>query len=69
MKMNFDESKRLEKFGEKTGYLFSYLMFTTLMFFILTILGSMPDGWTYFHIMGITLSVTILGTALKRALK
>ena len=67
--MNFEEDKKLEKLGEKTGYLFSYFMFTTILFFVLTFLDKMPAGWAYFHIMTITMSIAVSGTALKRSLK
>ena len=57
------------KIAEKAGYIFSYFLFTTILFFILKFLNKLPENWTYFHIMGITLLIIIIGTLLKRILK
>ena len=67
--MNFEDDRSLEKLGEKIGYIFSYFMFTTILFFILEFLNKLPIDWSYFHMMGITFSIALTGTILKRLLK
>jgi len=58
-----------EKFNKKFGYIFGYFLFTTIVYFILTLLKRIPQNWTYLHIMGITLIITIIGISLKKLLR
>lgn len=67
--MIVEESKTPYKGGKVVGYLFSYFVFTTILFFALTLLKKMPSSWTFFHIMGITLFIAILGGILKKLLR
>ena len=55
--------------GKKIGYIFGYFLFTTILYLMLILLKKIPENWTYFHIMGITLIITITGALLKRLLK
>ena len=67
--MILKQNTLIEKFGNKIGYLFSYLLFTTILFFILGWLNKIPDSWTYFHIMAATLLIALFGAIIKRFLK
>jgi len=67
--MILDQDKTIEKFGKKVGFVFGYFLFTTILFFLLNASNKIPDFWSYFHIMGITLSITLVGAFLKRHLK
>ena len=67
--MIFEQDKSLEKLGEKLGYVFGYFLFTTVLFFILLLLKKIPETWSYFHVMGITILIIFAGTVLKRLLK
>jgi hypothetical protein len=67
--MIFEENKSIEKLGQTAGYLFSYFVFTTLLFFIFTRLNRLPSGWSFFHVMALTLVVALVGSLLKRLLK
>ena len=67
--MIFEQSKSTEKFGEKIGYVFSYFLFTTVLFFILILLNKIPNSWSYFHIMMITFLIALLGIVIKRFLE
>ncbi len=67
--MIFEQSKSTEKFGEKIGYVFSYFLFTTVLFFILILLNKIPNSWSYFHIMMITFLIALLGVVIKRFLE
>ena len=67
--MIFEENKAIEKVGEKLGYVFSYFLFTTILFFILSLLKKIPETWPYFHVMGITILIALIGIGIKRLLK
>ncbi len=67
--MKFEENKSVEKFGEKTGYVFAYFVFTTMLFFILALLKRLPQSWSYFHVMGLTLLIVLIGFGVKRLLR
>jgi len=67
--MIFEENKAIENLGEKLGYVFSYFIFTTILFFILILLKKIPESWSYFHIMGITILIVLTGTVIKKFLK
>ncbi|MBU90158.1 hypothetical protein CMO94_01345 [Candidatus Woesearchaeota archaeon] len=67
--MIFEENKTIEKIGEKSGYIFSYFLFTTILFFILILLKKIPESWSYIHVMGITILIALIGVAIKRFLK
>ena len=62
------EQKNLEKLGEKAGFAFSYLLSTSILFGILSILNKL-HGMNYFHILGITLLVVTVGLTITRLLK
>ena len=67
--MKFEEKNSLIKFGEVSGYLISYFIFTTILFFMLTIFSKLPEGWNYLHIMATTFIIALLGTLIKYLLK
>lgn len=51
------------------GYIVMYLIFTTVLYFILKLLNRLPETWGYIHIMVITLFITLLGKLIKMLLK
>jgi hypothetical protein len=65
--MQFEE-KSFEDIGQKCGFVFSYFIFTTLLFAVFALSHNL-HGLTYFHIMGITLVIVIVGMAVKRFLQ
>jgi len=65
----FEQDKSVEKWGEKVGYISSYFLFTTILFFILTLLNKIPESWSYAHVMGITILIVFIGFVIKRLLK
>lgn len=67
--MIFEENKNIEKVGGVVGYLFSYFLFTTILFFILVLLRKIPESWSYFHVMAITILIAFLGIIIKRLLR
>jgi|GEM_PF-1922954 len=67
--MNFGQDNSTESIGEKVGYVVAYLLFTTILFLVLNLTHKIPDSWSYFHIMGITFSIVLIGTVIRRVLK
>ena len=67
--MIFKQKLSIERLGEKVGYIFSYFLFTTILFFILTLLNKIPESWSYVHVMGITILIVLIGFMIKRLLK
>ena len=67
--MIFEENKTIEILGEKLGYIFSYFLFTTILFFILMVLKKIPESWSYIHVMGIVALIVLVSTVIKRFLK
>ena len=62
----FEQNKTIENLGRRTGYLFSYVVFTTMLFLVIFLLDRLPSGWSLPHIAGITAAVAVLGALLKR---
>ena len=67
--MGFDDAGLIKKSGEKVGYTLSYFLFTTILYFVLILAKKIPVSWSYLHIMGITLIISLVGIVLKRVLK
>ena len=57
------------KFAEKLGFITAYFVFTTILFYILRFFRRIPQSWTYFHVIIITLIITLIGVIVKRYLK
>jgi hypothetical protein len=66
--MIFEQDKSTEKWGKRAGFAISYCVFTAILFFILQLAGKLPDSWSILHITTITLSVTVVGSIIKRLL-
>ena len=67
--MNFEHNTSIEKWGEWVGYVSAYFLFTTMLFFALTLLNKIPDSWSYLHVMGVTLFIVFSGMIVTRLLK
>lgn len=67
--MEFEKDRTTEKTAAKAGFILSYFLFTTILFFILMFLGKLPDSWSYIHIMIITLGIVIMGKIIEWLLK
>lgn len=68
-KILFKENKSFEIFGKTIGYLFAYFLFTTILFFALTVLNKIPESWTYLQIGYITMAISAIGAYLNWYLK
>jgi len=67
--MIFEENKTIENLGGKLGYIFSYFLFTTILFFILGVMKKIPESWSYIHVMGIVILIVLVSATIKRFLK
>ena len=52
--------------GKTLGFLAGYLLFTTVLFFVLRTLEKLPAQRSFFHVMALTLAVTAAGLVVKR---
>ena len=67
--MKFEPDTTAQEWGERFGFVFSYLIFTTALYLIFLATRRMPLGGTYWYFALITLAITLLGMGLKRWLK
>lgn len=67
--MNFEKNRKLGVFGNVLGFLFSYLLFTTMLFLIISILNKLPVQNSIFYVIKITLIIIIIGLVLEKLLK
>lgn len=65
----FEQNQAIKKIGYGLGYIFSYFLFTTLLFLMLSLLGKIPSSWGYIHITAITFAIALIGIAVRRLLK
>lgn len=67
--MQFKEKQKGWRIGLVVGYVFSYALFTTILYGILFFLEKIPASWSYVHIMAITTLVAGMGFTVRRLLK
>lgn len=67
--MILESQKKIEKLGERVGYVLAYFLFTTVLYSILIIWHKIPSSWSYVHIVFISLLAVALGIFLERILK
>jgi cytochrome c biogenesis protein CcdA len=63
--MNFEEDPSWERYGEKVGFVVGYALFTTILFSALKFSDTIPDSWSFIPVVGITLSIVLLGLLIK----
>jgi len=64
--MRLEKEKNYEKKWKILGFTFMYLLFTLVLYFIIKLLWSLPKQWTFFHVIAITLGITLLGGLIKK---
>jgi hypothetical protein len=67
--MEFEGGKAAENIGQKAGFVFAYLVFSTMLFLLLILTHRLPASWTCFHILGVTLLIVLIGITIKRLLR
>lgn len=64
----FEQYGFAEKLGERIGFVFSYLLFTTIVYLIFIFTRGI-GSWGFIHIAGITLIIAFIGAGIKRLLR
>jgi cytochrome c biogenesis protein CcdA len=65
----FDQGGRFgNSAGFTLGFLLSYSIFTTILFYVLTFTEKIPTHWNWFHIGGITAGIILMGLWLRKVL-
>lgn len=59
----------LEKEGKMAGFIFSFFVFSTLLYFFLSLLNKLPEGWTIYNTTLITLSILAISYIIKKTLE
>lgn len=67
--MMYEQKQHLGGLGRVSGYVAAYLLFTTVLFFMLTLMEKLPESWSYPHIIVLTAAISLLGVGVKRFLK
>ena len=64
-----EKEKSKGKLGKDLGFLFSYFVFTAILFFKLKLLNKLPDSWSYLHLMWLTLGIVLVGLTIDTIIK
>jgi len=67
--MEFGESGRAVRAGTIVGVILAYCIFTVMLSLILTFTNNIPEHWSLLHVAGLTAGISLIGAALRRALK
>jgi hypothetical protein len=67
--MEFDKRDNIKILGKISGFVTFYLIFTTLLYFILKYLEKIPEDWNYLMMANITVSIVLIGVFLRLLLK
>ncbi len=67
--MHLTQENEVGSCVEKIGYVFAYLVFTTVLYLILVFMNGIPSMGHYFHIAFVTFSISVLSIIVKRLLK
>jgi len=60
-----DEKEKNSNLGRYIGYILMFFIFTTILYFLLTILEKLPASWNYFNILLIVLMIVFIGKIIK----
>ena len=66
--MEFEEKKVYENWGKKIGFMFSFLMLSTILYLVLLFFGKINSG-EYIYLLVAVLIITLIGKFLKNLLK
>jgi hypothetical protein len=67
--MQVEGTSGFEKAGSVLGYTAAYVMFSAVFFWVLSFAGKLPAHWSFFHVIGITFVIMLLGILIKRLLR
>jgi hypothetical protein len=64
-KLNFDRDLFWQKIGQKVGFVVAYFLTTSILFLVLSYLGKLPPGWSYFSLMILVLAISSVAILIK----
>jgi hypothetical protein len=67
--MVLSDGEWLIKFAKGSGYIFSFIIFTIILFYIFKLTNKLPENWGYFYFFLIGMTITLVGKILKMTLK
>ena len=67
--MDFEGGKKAENAGKAVGFVVMFVVFSTILYFLLNYLDKLPSSWGYFHLINTTATVVLLGILLRFWLK
>lgn len=53
------------KSGENLGYLLMFLVFSIVLYFVLSYFKKIPESWSYFHILFISVFIILIGKGIR----
>ena len=63
--MNFNNNKIEKKISKSVGYIFSYFLFSTILFYVLYFTNKLPSNWDYLNVLLITILIVFIGILIK----
>lgn len=69
MTLNFEKKQEGSKIGKFFGFFISYIVFTTILYFILKILDRLPESISYFHMYILTTYIILIGLLTNKIIK
>ena len=63
--MEFDEKNSKQNIGKIIGYVLMFFIFTTILYFILLLLGKLPKFGGYFSVILLTTSLVLIVRGIK----
>ena len=63
--MRFSEKNSKKRIGKFIGYLALFLIFTTILYFILSFFEKLPKSGGYFFVLFLTISILVVGRCIK----
>ena len=67
--MQFQKRDHEYKVGRFLGYLLMLIVFSIILFFILSFFNKIPESWSYIHILFIAIFLVLIGKGIKLCLE
>jgi hypothetical protein len=63
--MKFEKKDRVFSFSKNLGYLLMLLVFSIILYFVLSFFDKIPESWGYFHILIISVLIIFIGKGIR----
>jgi len=63
--MEFEKKNSKQNIGKIIGYFLMFFIFTTILYFILSLLGKLPKFGGYFSVILLTTTLVLIGRGIK----